>query len=71
MSDELAVLGIECFAHHGVFDFERREGQSFVVDLALGVDTRPPRCPTTCATPWTTGVSWPRCKPPWRKIRWI
>ena len=41
MSDELAVLGIECFAHHGVFDFERREGQSFVVDLVLGVDTRP------------------------------
>src|SRR4029453_2540013 len=41
MSDELAVLGIECFGHHGVFDFERRAGQAFVIDLALGVDTRP------------------------------
>jgi dihydroneopterin aldolase len=41
MSDELAVTGIECFAHHGVFDFERREGQVFVVDLVLGIDTRP------------------------------
>ena len=41
MSDELSVTGIECFAHHGVFDFERREGQVFVVDLALGIDTRP------------------------------
>ena len=41
MSDELAVTGIECFAHHGAFDFERREGQVFVVDLVLGVDTRP------------------------------
>ena len=41
MTDELAVLGIECFGHHGVFDFERREGQTFVVDLLLGVDTRP------------------------------
>ena len=41
MSDELAVLGIECFGHHGVFDFERREGQAFVIDLALGVDTGP------------------------------
>ena len=41
MSDELAVLGIECFGHHGVFDFERREGQTFVIDLALGVDTGP------------------------------
>ena len=41
MSDELSVTGIECFAHHGVFDFERREGQVFVVDLVLGIDTRP------------------------------
>ena len=39
--DELAVTGIECFAHHGVFDFERREGQVFVIDLVLGLDTRP------------------------------
>ena len=41
MTDELAVLGIECFGHHGVFDFERREGQTFVIDLALGIDTTP------------------------------
>jgi dihydroneopterin aldolase len=40
MSDELAVLGIECYAHHGVFDFERRDGQNFIIDLVLGVDTR-------------------------------
>jgi dihydroneopterin aldolase len=40
MTDELSVRGIECFAHHGVFDFERREGQTFVVDLVLGFDTR-------------------------------
>ena len=39
MTDELSVTGIECFAHHGVFDFERREGQIFVVDLVLGIDT--------------------------------
>jgi len=41
MTDELSVTGIECFAHHGVFEHERREGQTFVVDLTLGVDTRP------------------------------
>lgn len=41
MSDELAISGIECFGHHGVFDHERRDGQTFVVDLALGVDTAP------------------------------
>jgi dihydroneopterin aldolase len=39
--DELAITGLECFAHHGVFDFERREGQIFVIDLVLGVDTAP------------------------------
>jgi dihydroneopterin aldolase len=41
MSDILRITGIECFGHHGVFDFERREGQLFVVDLELGIDTRP------------------------------
>jgi dihydroneopterin aldolase len=35
------VTGIEAVGHHGVFDFERREGQVFVVDLVLGLDTRP------------------------------
>jgi dihydroneopterin aldolase len=41
LSDRLTVLGIEAFGHHGVFDFERRDGQVFRVDLTLGVDTRP------------------------------
>ncbi|HSE54523.1 MAG TPA: dihydroneopterin aldolase [Nocardioidaceae bacterium] len=40
-TDRLAVLGIEAFGRHGVFDFERREGQIFKIDLVLGVDTRP------------------------------
>jgi dihydroneopterin aldolase len=39
MSDQLAVRGIEIYAHHGVFDFERRDGQVFVIDLVLGMDT--------------------------------
>jgi 7,8-dihydroneopterin aldolase/epimerase/oxygenase len=42
--DELTVRGIECLGHHGVFEFERTEGQVFVVDLTLGLDT------TTAAT---------------------
>ena len=41
MTDELTITGVECFAHHGVFDFERREGQTFVIDLTLGLDTAP------------------------------
>ena len=39
-TDQLALTGIECFAHHGVFDFEKRDGQVFVVDLVLGFDQR-------------------------------
>lgn len=39
MSDHLAVRGLEIHAHHGVFDFERRDGQTFVVDLDLELDT--------------------------------
>lgn len=40
MTDRLAITGLEVFAHHGVFDFERRDGQKFVIDLAIGLDTR-------------------------------
>src|SRR6476660_4464246 len=40
MSDELCVTGIECFGHHGVFEHETRDGQTFLIDLVLGLDTR-------------------------------
>ncbi len=40
MTDELAVLGIECRGNHGVFASERRDGQPFLIDLVLGMDTR-------------------------------
>jgi 7,8-dihydroneopterin aldolase/epimerase/oxygenase len=40
-SDRLRVTGIEAVGHHGVFDFEKRDGQVFRVDLTLGLDTRP------------------------------
>jgi dihydroneopterin aldolase len=42
MTDELTVSGIECYGYHGVFEHERREGQTFVVDLTLGLDTSVP-----------------------------
>ncbi len=38
--DRLAVSGIEAFGHHGVLGFERREGQTFLADVVLGIDTR-------------------------------
>ncbi|UDY23846.1 dihydroneopterin aldolase [Nocardioides sp. Kera G14] len=37
--DQLTISGVECYGYHGVFDFERREGQTFVIDLVLGLDT--------------------------------
>lgn len=40
MTDTITITGIEVFAHHGVFEFERREGQIFRIDLAIGTDTR-------------------------------
>ena len=39
--DRLEIRGVEFYAHHGVFDHERRDGQTFVVDLMLGLDTLP------------------------------
>jgi dihydroneopterin aldolase len=38
--DRLAVRGIEAFGRHGVFEAERRDGQVFVVDLTLFLDSR-------------------------------
>ena len=40
-TDRLAVRGLTVRGHHGVFDFERRDGQDFVIDLVLGLDTAP------------------------------
>lgn len=38
--DRIALRGLEVFAHHGVFDFERRDGQRFLIDAELSVDLR-------------------------------
>lgn len=38
--DRLALRGIRAVGHHGVYERERRDGQEFVVDAVLGVDTR-------------------------------
>jgi 7,8-dihydroneopterin aldolase/epimerase/oxygenase len=41
VTDELALTGLACWGHHGVFEHERREGQTFLIDLVLGLDTAP------------------------------
>ena len=32
--DRISLTGITAFGHHGVFDFERQQGQPFVVDVS-------------------------------------
>ncbi|HLP22662.1 MAG TPA: dihydroneopterin aldolase [Microbacteriaceae bacterium] len=41
MSDRIVLTGLEVFAHHGVFDFERERGQRFVIDVVVELDLRP------------------------------
>ena len=36
--DRITLTGLRVRAHHGVFDFERAEGQDFVIDVAVAVD---------------------------------
>lgn len=38
--DRVSVIGIAARGFHGVLDHERRDGQMFLVDVTLGVDTR-------------------------------
>ncbi|MEV8513403.1 dihydroneopterin aldolase [Dactylosporangium sp. NPDC051484] len=40
-TDRIALSGLKVRGHHGVFDFERRQGQDFVVDVVLELDLRP------------------------------
>ncbi len=39
--DAVSLTGISAIGHHGVFDFERRDGQPFLVDVILHLDLRP------------------------------
>lgn len=38
--DRIVLTGLEVFAHHGVFDFERQNGQRFIIDAEVSVDLR-------------------------------
>jgi dihydroneopterin aldolase len=41
MTDRIELRGLRAHGRHGVLAHERRDGQVFVVDVALDVDTRP------------------------------
>jgi dihydroneopterin aldolase len=39
--DRIDLRGISAHGHHGVFDEEKKNGQTFVVDVSLGLDLGP------------------------------
>jgi 7,8-dihydroneopterin aldolase/epimerase/oxygenase len=39
--DRVALRGLKVLGHHGVFQHERENGQIFVVDVVMGLDTAP------------------------------
>lgn len=38
--DQIRLVGVTATGYHGVFEHERREGQTFVVDVVVHLDTR-------------------------------
>lgn len=36
--DRITLTGVRVRAHHGVFEFEREQGQEFVIDVSVAVD---------------------------------
>ncbi|WP_308467360.1 dihydroneopterin aldolase [Rathayibacter soli] len=39
--DTITLTGLRVHAHHGVFDFERENGQEFVIDVTVWLDLSP------------------------------
>lgn len=40
MTDRITLTGLDVHAHHGVYDFEREQGQRFVIDVSAELDLR-------------------------------
>jgi 7,8-dihydroneopterin aldolase/epimerase/oxygenase len=40
-ADTITIAGLRVRGYHGVYDFERRDGQDFVVDVVLELDLSP------------------------------
>ncbi|WP_167042516.1 dihydroneopterin aldolase [Salinibacterium sp. ZJ454] len=38
--DRITLTGLVARAHHGVYDFERRDGQDFIIDVMVELDLR-------------------------------
>jgi len=42
VTDLITLTGLKAYGRHGVFAFEREQGQDFIVDVALGLDLAKP-----------------------------
>ncbi|MBW3639240.1 MAG: dihydroneopterin aldolase [Actinobacteria bacterium] len=49
-SDRIQIVGLRVRGQHGVLPVERRDGQDFVVDVALDLDLRPAAASDDLAT---------------------
>ena len=38
MSDKIVLTGLRAFGRHGVYEYERAQGQNFIVDVTLELD---------------------------------
>jgi len=38
MQHKISLTGLRVFAYHGVFDFERQNGQDFYIDASVWID---------------------------------
>ncbi|MEY8565833.1 dihydroneopterin aldolase [Corynebacterium sp.] len=38
MADRIELTGLEAYGYHGVYDFEKEQGQKFIVDLVVWTD---------------------------------
>jgi dihydroneopterin aldolase len=41
VADRIKLTGLKVRGRHGVYDFERRDGQDFLIDATLWLDSRP------------------------------
>ena len=41
VADRIALTGLRCFGYHGVFPEERRDGQTFLVDITCWLEIGP------------------------------
>ncbi len=39
LNDSIRITGLELFGYHGVYDHEKQNGQRFLVDLVVWIDT--------------------------------